>query len=150
MEDSYRAWDDGFAVIRPKTNLYVYADTRYGFSTMEGAVHGTGIVAIRIKSDFHHNAYDRRDVPAGQSVPTSAQKGAGAEGTFCGLVYLFDAHSGLPLAILNDGYLQHVRVAASAAVAAKYLAREDAETLGILGSQWMARTHAPAICRVRP
>lgn len=152
MEDAYREWDAGQAAIGPKTNLYVYNDddSRYGFSIIHGGVKRLGLVALRIKSDFHRNAFDRREIPAGQSVPTSLSKGAGAEGKFCGLVYLFDARSGAPLAILNDGYLQHVRVGASAGVAAKYLARDDADTLCLLGSQWMARTHAEAMCVVRP
>jgi alanine dehydrogenase len=131
--------------------MYVYnqgADNRYAFSTMEGGSEHLGLVAIRIKSDLQPN---RREVAApGTSMPTSASKGAGAPGLFCGLVYLFSARTGVPLAILNDGHIQHVRVAASAALAAKYLAREDAEELCILGSQWMARSHAPAMCAVRP
>ena len=151
MERTYREWDAGRATIRPKTNMYVYDDDgkhRYGFSTMEGGGQELGVVAIRIKSDVQPI---QRELPQpGTSLPTSASKGAGPAGMFCGLVYLFSTRTGAPLAILNDGYVQHVRVAASAAVAAKHLAREDAETLCILGSQWMARTHAPAMCAVRP
>ena len=153
MEAAYREWGTGRAAIHPKTNLYVYNDddTHYGFSTIQGGVQSTGLVAIRIKSDLQRNRRPQADpsstVP---SLPTSASKQAGQEGMFCGLVYLFNARTGLPVAIMNDGYLQHVRVAAAAGVAAKYLAREDSQTLCLLGSQWMARTHAPAICAVRP
>lgn len=152
IEDAYREWDAGQATIGPKTNMYVYNDddTRYGFSIIHGGIKNTGIVAMRIKSDFHRNAFDRLAIPEGGSVPTSLSKGAGREGRFCGLVYLFSARNGSPLAILNDGYLQHVRVAACAGVAARYLAREGARTLCLLGSQWMARTHAPAMCAARP
>lgn len=56
----------------------------------------------------------------------------------------------MPVAILNDGYLQHARVAACAGIAAKYLARKNSQTLCLLGSQWMARTHLVAFCAVRP
>ena len=151
MERAYVEWDAGRATVRPKTNLYVYnngEDNRYGFSTMEGGGQDLGIVAIRIKSDVQPN---RRAIPqAGAGLPTSASKGAGGERLFCGLVYLFSSKTGTPLAILNDGHIQHVRVAASAALAAKYLAREDSEQLCILGSQWMARSHAAAMCAVRP
>lgn len=152
IADAYRQWDAGEATIGPKTNMYIHNDddTRYGFSIIHGGVKNIGIVAMRIKSDFHHNAFDRMAIPEGGSVATSLTKGAGREGKFCGLVYLFSARNGSPLAILNDGYLQHVRVAACAGVAAKYLAREDAHTLCLLGSQWMARTHAPAMCAARP
>lgn len=152
IEDAYRQWDAGEATIGPKTNMYIHNDddTRYGFSIIHGGVKNIGIVAMRIKSDFHHNAFDRIVIPEGGSVATSLTKGAGSEGKFCGLVHLFSARNGAPLAILNDGYLQHVRVAACAGVAAKYLAREDAHTLCLLGSQWMARTHAAAMCAARP
>ncbi|MPZ13006.1 MAG: hypothetical protein GEU73_01035 [Chloroflexi bacterium] len=152
IEDAYRAWDAGQATIGPKSNMYIHNDddTRYGFSIIHGGVKDFGIVAMRIKSDFHNNAFDRRQIPEGQSAPTSASKGAGRQGKFCGLVYLFSSRDGSPLAILNDGYLQHVRVGACAGVAAKYLARQNAHTLGLLGSQWMARTHAPAMCAARP
>jgi ornithine cyclodeaminase/alanine dehydrogenase-like protein (mu-crystallin family) len=99
-----------------------------------------GVAALRIKSDFHT-----------QTGPTSyGDKHAGFEGQFCGLVLLFNTTNGLPLAILNDGHIQHMRVAAAAAVAAKYLAREDSERLCILGSGGMARSHAEALCAVRP
>lgn len=156
MEEAYREWDSGRAAIHPKTHLDVYnddADTRYGFTTMHGGVQKFGLVAMRIKSDLQPNRWEEAWSPIlqeGGSAPTSASKGAGREGTFCGLVYLFSARTGLPVAIMNDGYLQHVRVGACAGVAAKYLAREDAQTLCLLGSQWMARTHAPAMCAVRP
>jgi ornithine cyclodeaminase/alanine dehydrogenase-like protein (mu-crystallin family) len=151
LERTYIEWDAGRATIRPKTNMYVYNnddDNRYGFSTMEGGGQDLGVVAIRIKSDVQPNRREAAQV--GVSTPTSASKGAGGEGLFCGLVYLFSTRTGTPLAILNDGHIQHVRVAASAALAAKYLAKEDSGELCILGSQWMARSHAPAMCAVRP
>ena len=40
--------------------------------------------------------------------------------------------------ILNDGVVQHLRVAATNILAAKYMAREDAHVLGIYGSGGMA------------
>ena len=43
-----------------------------------------------------------------------------------------------------------MRVAAAAAVATKHMARENSENLCILGSGGMARSHAEALCAVRP
>ena len=54
------------------------------------------------------------------------------------------------MAIFPDGIIQGIRVAASSALAARYLAREDAAVVGILGSGWQARAHAKAMCAVRP
>ena len=141
IENGYRAWGGGLAAINPKTELHVYGNTGYyNFGLIHGAVEPMGVAALRIKSDFHT-----------QTGPTSyGDKHAGVEGRFCGLVLLFNTNNGLPLAILNDGHIQHMRVAAAAAVAAKHLAREEAESLGILGSGGMARSHAEALCAVRP
>jgi ornithine cyclodeaminase/alanine dehydrogenase-like protein (mu-crystallin family) len=129
IENGYRAWGKGLAAINPKTELHVYGNNSYyNFGLIHGAVEPMGVAALRIKSDFHT-----------QTGPTSyGDKHAGVEGRFCGLVLLFNTNNGLPLAILNDGHIQHMRVAAAAAVAAKHLAREEAESLGILGSGGMA------------
>jgi ornithine cyclodeaminase/alanine dehydrogenase-like protein (mu-crystallin family) len=70
-------------------------------------------------------------------------------GTYCGLVLLFSTQNGEPLAIINDGYLQHMRVGASAAVGARLLAREDAHAVGIIGSGGMARTVLEGLVQVR-
>ncbi len=141
IEKGYRAWSRGHAAINPKTELHVYRENGYyNLGLIHGAVEPMGVAALRIKSDFFT-----------QTGPTSyGDKHAGIEGRFCGLVLLFNTTNGLPLAILNDGHIQHMRVAASAAVAAKYLAREDSESLCILGSGSMAHYHAETLCAVRP
>ena len=54
-----------------------------------------------------------------------------------------------PLAILNDGVLQHMRVGADGGIGAKYMARRDAEVVGMLGSGGMARSHMDAFAEVR-
>lgn len=77
IEAAYREWHAGDATIGPKTNLYIYNhdDTRYGYSTIHGGVKSMGLVALRIKSDFHRNTFDRTKIPEGQSAPTSASSG---------------------------------------------------------------------------
>jgi alanine dehydrogenase len=66
------------------------------------------------------------------------------------LILLFRVENGEPLAILNDGVIQHLRVGATAAIAARYMAREDVSVLGILGSGGMAESHLRAYAEVRP
>src|SRR5712692_1535665 len=130
IENAYREWDAGRAAIRPKTNLYVFNSedhTRYNYTSMEGAIQTLGIFAIRMRSDL--SPHPRRS-------PTDLRE-AGGEGQHCGLIMFFSSRTGEPLAIANDGLLQHVRVGATAAIAAKYMARPDASVLGLLGSQWM-------------
>ena len=58
--------------------------------------------------------------------------------------------TGEPLAIFPDGVVQRMRVASSSALAARYLAREEAGTLALFGSGWQAGSHVPAMCAVRP
>jgi ornithine cyclodeaminase/alanine dehydrogenase-like protein (mu-crystallin family) len=70
-------------------------------------------------------------------------------GTYCGLVMLFATGNGEPLAIINDGHLQHMRVGGGAGIGAKYLAREDTHVVGLLGSGGMARTFLEAFTCVR-
>jgi ornithine cyclodeaminase/alanine dehydrogenase-like protein (mu-crystallin family) len=57
--------------------------------------------------------------------------------------------TGEPLAIINDGVLQHMRVGADDGIGVKYLARRDAEVVGMLGSGGMARAHMDAFACVR-
>ena len=62
---------------------------------------------------------------------------------------LFSTNNGEPLAIINDGIIQHMRVGGGAGLGVKYLAREDAEVVGIIGSGGMARTYLQAFAEVR-
>jgi alanine dehydrogenase len=71
-------------------------------------------------------------------------------GRFCGLVLLLDARTGEPVALLNDGLLQHLRVGADSAIGVRFGARADARVLGLLGSGGMARSHVEAFLAVRP
>ena len=66
-----------------------------------------------------------------------------------GLVILFDIKRLVPLAIVQDGELQRVRVGCTSAIAAKCLARVDASRVGIIGTGWQAETQLLALARVR-
>ena len=54
-----------------------------------------------------------------------------------------------PLAIINDGLIQHMRVGACAGLGAKYLSRQDSCDIGIFGSGGMARSYLEAFYEVR-
>lgn len=67
-----------------------------------------------------------------------------------GLMVVFSASTGLVEAVLLDnGYLTNVRTAAAGAVAAKWLAREDAGRVGIVGGGVQARLQLEALTLVR-
>jgi len=144
LENAYREWDAGRATVRPKTNVYVFDDderTRYNYVSMEGAIQKLGIFAIRMRSDM----YDQAVWVSG----TRLQKRASVVGKYCGLILFFSSKTAEPIAIANDGHIMHLMVGGLAGIAAKYMAREDSSTLCLIGSQWMAKGHAEAICKVR-
>ncbi|QEY24237.1 ornithine cyclodeaminase family protein [Neisseria animalis] len=62
---------------------------------------------------------------------------------------LFDAANGMPLAVIDGNQITCRRTAAASALAARYLARKDAETLLICGSGNVAAELAAAYAAVR-
>ena len=67
-----------------------------------------------------------------------------------GVVLLFDATTGVPLAAMDSGAITAARTAAASAVAAKWLAQSDASSLAIIGCGAQARAHIAAMRCVRP
>src|SRR5690554_1699664 len=63
---------------------------------------------------------------------------------------LFDGKNGRPLALMNGGEITARRTAASSALAARYLARADAETLLVVGTGRLPPLLAQAHAAVRP
>src|SRR5487761_1194822 len=142
LEAGYRDLAKGDAIFRPRIDVSFTNETPEGYyrwGTMEGASRTLGVFAIRMKSDM-------LTWPDG----LTEEKYCVQPGTFCGLVMLFSTRNGEPLAIINDGVLQHMRVGACAGLGAKYLAREDASAVGMIGSGGMARTYLEAFAAVRP
>ncbi|MCM3023044.1 cyclodeaminase [Heyndrickxia ginsengihumi] len=67
-----------------------------------------------------------------------------------GLMMLISAKTGVPQAILLDnGYLTDVRTAAAGAIASKFLAKENIETVGVIGTGGQARYQVKALKLVR-
>src|SRR5919202_2247793 len=62
---------------------------------------------------------------------------------------LFDPESGELLSIMQSDKLGQMRTGAASGVATKYLAREDASTLGLYGAGWQAESQLEAIAAVR-
>lgn len=143
IEEAY--WDivAEKATYRPRIDLYVPQEPNYyRWGTMEGATRSREVFAIRMKSDIL--VWDE------EGEVQTEDKFCVEPGTYCGLVFLFSTKDGRPLALMNDGYLQHMRVGACAGLGAKYLSRPDSKVLAMIGSGGMARTYASAICHVRP
>ncbi len=143
LERSYGELAAEEGVCRPRIDIRIPTSDPakvYQWGTMEGGSTG-GYFAIRMKSDV---TYDRQ-----ADGRVTREKYCGRPGLFCGLVLLTSVETGEPLAIINDGVLQHMRVGADGAIGVKHLARKDAEVVGMLGSGGMARSHVEAFMCVR-
>jgi ornithine cyclodeaminase/alanine dehydrogenase-like protein (mu-crystallin family) len=143
LEESYRNIASGEAVCRPRIDIRIPTSDpakRYQFGSMEGGS-TSGYFAVRMKSDIlYRSEYE--------GVSTQ-EKYCLRPGLYCGLVFLTSVETGEPLALINDGVLQHMRVGGDGGIGVKYMAREDAEVVGMLGSGGMARTHMRAFKAVR-
>jgi alanine dehydrogenase len=143
QEDAFIKLAEGVAAHRPRIDVYVpsgHSDSYYRWGSMEGAY--DGIFACRIKSDIV-------SWPSEGSAVHTEKWHCIRPGLYCGLVLLFSTRDGAPLAVLNDGVIQHLRVGAGAGIGAKHLARADAASVGMLGSGGMARRYLDAFCAVR-
>ncbi|WP_171070449.1 ornithine cyclodeaminase family protein [Methylobacterium terricola] len=80
-------------------------------------------------------------------APGNAERGLpGLHGVYA----LFDAATGMPLALLDADALTASRTAAASALAARYLARTDAARLLVVGAGRVARLLPAAMAAVRP
>lgn len=143
LERAYQELIEERAVCRPRIDVQVPTSQSgkiYQWGTMEGGS-TSGYFAIRMKSDV---IYEQEYEGA-----RTQEKYCVRPGKFCGLILLNSIENGEPLALINDGYLQHMRVGADSGIGAKYMARENAKVLGMLGSGGMARSHLAAFMLVR-
>ena len=69
--------------------------------------------------------------------------------THLATIVLLDPATGQLLAVMDGRYITEARTGAVSAVAARYLAREDAAALALIGSGVQARSHLEALSLVR-
>jgi len=149
LERTYRRFAQGGGVTPPRLDLQLPGpgpDQGYQLGLAVGAAAGTGdqrpYAALRVKSD----RVERESGPRG----LRKRKWAGQPGKYLGLVLLFDPRDGRLLCVMQDGWLQRMRVGCDSALGVRLLARPDAEILAILGSGGMAESHVLAIRHERP
>ena len=88
-------------------------------------------------------AGDKRLGVTGLKAYTASRKGARF------LVLLYDSENGDLLAMIEGDRLGQMRTGAASGVATKYMARADADTIGIYGTGWQAESQLMAVCAVR-
>jgi ornithine cyclodeaminase/alanine dehydrogenase-like protein (mu-crystallin family) len=145
LEDAYRELAHGRGVSRRRSDSFsetTRPDALYSLKSMDGIVPKLGVGAVRINSDIvtwpKEGGNERR-----VKVPSAPNQ------RYVGLVLLFSSETGEPLAIFPDGVVQRMRVGAANGLGVKYLARDDARVVGLLGSGWQAGAQLMAVCAVR-
>lgn len=144
LDKAYRELVTTEAVCKPRTDIQIPTKKEgrvYQWSSVEGGS-TSGYFAIRMKSDI---IYEEE-----YNGARTQEKYCIEPGTYCGLILLTATETGEPLAILNDGLPQLTRVGADGGIGVKYMAKENAEVIGMLGSGGMSGTHMEAFMYVRP
>ena len=145
IEEAYRDFGQGAAVNIPRADMltpHPQPEYFYEFKTMSGAVPRFDICALRLSSSVIAwptilGTYRKEKVPAAPGA------------RWLGLIMLFRITNGELLCVFPDGYLQRMRVGATSGIGAKYMARQDATRVGILGSGFQAGAQLMAMCGVR-
>src|SRR5512145_310004 len=150
LEILYREMGQGAAITAPRSDVHsptAAAQNAEGpmahyLKSMSGASPHFGTAALRFSSDI----VAWRDTGGGmrrEKLPMLPGQ------RWMGIVLLFSSANGELLAIMNDGVLQRFRVGGANGVSTKYLARQDADSVGLIGSGWQAGTQAMAVCEAR-
>ncbi|KAB2788034.1 cyclodeaminase [Brucella anthropi] len=131
VEDAFRALASGGVSMPPILRLDIPAE-RGEVDVKTAYIPGIDSFAIKVSPGFFNNP--------SIGLPSTN-----------GLMIQFSAKTGLIEALLLDnGYLTDVRTAAAGAVAAKYLARENARVATIIGAGMQAGMQLEALKLVRP
>ncbi len=132
MADALTSVAEGTAVMPLRTVLRM-AGTQNGFVAMPAIV-GAGSAAsigAKVITVF----------PGNDATPFDSH---------IGVVLLFDAEFGSLLAIADASSITAIRTAAVSGLATRFLARDDASVLAVLGAGVLALPHVEAMCAVRP
>jgi alanine dehydrogenase len=133
VEETFRENGLGRTILPPKLFMYLPGDGKNDYLFAGPAsVPSAKAVGVKIVTGYHGN-------PEKFGLPS-----------ILAVMILTDPESGYPLAIFDGTYLTAARTGAMTAVAAKYLARPDAQILAIIGAGTQARSAARALCRVFP
>ena len=145
LEETYKALAEKRAINIPRADMLVPTskpEVIHGFKTMSGSIPQFGITALRLNSDVIN-------WPTVDGEPRRVKIPAAGTGKWVGLVLLFHIETGELIAMMPDGVIQRMRVGATNGLGAKFLSRENAATVGMLGSGWQAATQLMAITKVR-
>ena len=131
IETAFGELDNGNALVPPIMMIPVPEKT--GEVDIKSAyIKGYDQLAVKVASGFFENPRLGLPSQSGQMLVISAETGF------------------LQGVLLDNGYLTQVRTGAAGAVAAKYLAPRQVETVGVIGSGVQARFQMQGLMQVRP
>ena len=144
LEEAYRDLGNGMAATVPRYDVFspTKPDEFYEYKTMSGVLPGRNIAALRLNSSVVKWYEKAGGIRKDKLAVAGGDK-------YVGLVMLFSTETGEPLAIFPDGYVQKLRVAGASAIAARYLARKDAQVMALLGAGWQASAHLVTMSMIR-
>ena len=120
IEDGFVQYSNGNVVVPPVCEL-IFDDPPGDVHIKYGYIKNDDIYVIKIASGFFNN--DALGLPSSQ-----------------GMMLAYSQKTGAPVAILHDeAHLTNIRTAAAGAVVAKYLAPDNVECIGIIGTGTQAR-----------
>lgn len=129
VEAALREKGEGSAEMPPKPGVHPRKDAF--IHAMPAFLGGMGAAGLKWVSGFPENP--ERGLPY-----------------ISGLFVLNDVETGLPLAVMDCTWITGVRTGAATAVAAKYLARPEASTAGIVACGLQGRTNLEALSCIFP
>ncbi len=120
IEDGFVQYSNGNVVVPPVGEL-IFNDPPGDVHIKYGYIKNDDIYVIKIASGFFNN--DALGLPSSQ-----------------GMMLAYSQKTGAPVAVLHDeAHLTNIRTAAAGAVVAKYLAPDNVDCIGIIGTGTQAR-----------
>ncbi|MFC1639371.1 cyclodeaminase [Gemmatimonadota bacterium] len=130
VEEGFVRFAQGDATVPPAMGIDI-PEHRGEVHIKSAYVHGLDSFAVKIASGFYGNP--------GKGLPMSS-----------GMMILLNATTGFPEAfLLDNAYLTELRTGLAGALAAKYLAREKLNTVGVVGAGAQGRYQIQALRLVR-
>jgi alanine dehydrogenase len=152
LDHCHRALASGDAINAPNYRVFTPRDgkdygplfpkggnpTHHAFTSLTGSIASLDVTSDRVDSDII--TYVKREGRLREiRVPGTHDR------KFCGMIYLYSSKTGELLSIIHDGFLQKFRVAGTAAIGTKYLARKNSRIMGLIGTGWQAQ--AQVLCQ---
>lgn len=130
MKVAFGALSSGEAVVPVRSRLELEADNG---NALFMPSYMPGIHRVGLKTVTNHKKNAARGLPIVHAM-----------------MLLFDSSNGEPLAILDGEALTGLRTGAGSGLATRYLAKETAKTVSIIGPGAQGETQLEAVCAVRP